>query len=272
MALTNRFTWLLREPLIHFLIAGALVFALFGGGVDDPADRSITVTEAQVRGLTEQWEQTWRRQPTQTEIDGLIRDYIKDEVYYREAIRLGLDQNDTMMRRRMRSKMEFLIAAQSENEMPSNVALQAWLNTNKSKYMTGSALSFDQVFVNGDTAAAAKILVQLKQGGASSSLGDPLLVPATFEAAQAQDIDEQFGGGFAKQIAQQPMGQWAGPVRSGFGQHLIRLRKVVPGAVPPLDQVRQAVENDWREAKRMDREDKSYQALLDGYTIRIAKP
>jgi peptidyl-prolyl cis-trans isomerase C len=270
--LIDRIAPLLREPLVHFLIAGALIFALFGRGAGDPADRSIIVTEAQVRGLTAQWEQTWQRQPTSAEIDGLIRDYIKDEVYYREAIRLGLDQDDIIMRRRMRSKMEFLVAAQSENEAPTEAELQAWFERNKAKYTTGATLSFDQVFVDGNHAATASILARLKQGADPVTLGEPLLVPAKLDMIQAQEVDRQFGDGFAKQVAQQVAQQWVGPVESGFGQHIVRLRKLAPGAVPPLAQVRQAVENDWRETNRKVREAKAYQALLDGYTIRIAKP
>ena len=265
----SRIVPLLREPLVHFLIAGALVFAVFGGTVD-PADRSITVTESQIRGLAEQWEATWQRQPTPAEVDGLIRDYIKDEVYYREAIRLGLDTDDIVMRRRMRSKMEFLVAAQSENEAPSDVTLQAWLDGHKSKYAASKAVSFDQVFVGeGD---AARISAQLKTGMNPATLGAPLSVPAALQDNHVEDIDRQFGEGFANRIAQQPLGQWEGPVESGFGAHIVRVRKVSAGSAPSLSKIRQKVENDWREANRKSREGKAYQALLDGYTIRIAKP
>ncbi len=265
----SRIAPLLREPLVHFLSAGALVFAVFGGVVD-PADRSITVTEPQIRSLAEQWEATWQRQPTPDEVDGLIRDYIKDEVYYREAIRLGLDTDDIIMRRRMRSKMEFLVAAQSENEAPNDATLQAWLDGHKSKYATSKMVSFDQVFVgDGD---ADRISAQLKTGMNAATLGAPLSVPPALEESQTQDIDRQFGEGFANRIARQPIGQWEGPVVSGFGAHIVRVRKVNAGSVPALSKIRQSVENDWREANRKSREGKAYQALLDGYTIRIANP
>ncbi len=266
----NRFAPLLREPLVHFLIAGALVFALFGGAANDPADRTITVSASQISGLVGQWEQTWQRQPTPAEVDGLIRDWIKDEVYYREAIRLGLDKDDIIMRRRMRSKMEFLVAAQSESETPSGVELQNWLDEHKAKYATNPALSFDQIFIG--EGSAAGILAQLRQGANPATLGSPLGVPPAMEAVQAQEIDRQFGDGFAKRVAAQPLTLWSGPVESGFGLHLVRVRKVTPGALPALGQIHKAVENDWREANRQSRETKAYQALLDGYTIRIAKP
>ncbi len=262
---------LVREPLVHFLVAGALIFAVWGGG-GDVADRTITVTEAQVRGLAEQWEQQWHRQPTPAEIDGLIRDLVKDEVYYREAVRMGLDKDDIIIRRRMRSKMEFLVAAQAENETPTDTALQRWLDGHRRDYATNPMLSFDQVYVGSDAARAAVALANIVKGADPARFALPLSVPAALDDAPSGDIDRQFGDGFAKAVAALPPGGWAGPVASGFGQHLVRLRKLVPGAVPPLAAVRKAVENDWREANRTTRENAAYQALLDGYTIRIAKP
>jgi peptidyl-prolyl cis-trans isomerase C len=271
VTLVERVKRFAREPLVHFLVAGALVFSIWGGG-GDSADRSIIVTEAQVRALTEQWEQQWHRQPTPAEVDGLIRDLIKDEVYYREAIRLGLDQDDIIIRRRMRSKMEFLVAAQTENEVPSEAELQRWLDTHRRDYANSPALSFDQIYIGNDADRARAALAQLDKGADPATLALPLSVPPTLDATSAVEIDRQFGDGFANTIAALPPGRWAGPVASGFGQHLVRLRKQAPGTVPPLASVRQAVENDWREANRVRRENAAYQALLDGYTIRIAKP
>ena len=266
----GRIAPLLREPLVHFLVAGAAVFWLFGGAADDPADRSITVGEPQIIVLAKQWEATWQREPTPAEVDGLIRDHIKDEVYYREALRLGLDEGDIIMRRRMRSKMEFLVAAQSEGEAPSDDALQNWLIVHKAKYATNPSISFDQVFIGaGD---AARLLAALKAGANPATLGSPLSVPAMLEDARGEEVDRIFGEGFAKLIAAQPLGIWSNSIASGFGEHIVRVRKVVAGSVPPLSTIRQSVENDWREANRKSRESRAYQALLDGYTIRIAKP
>lgn len=260
----------LREPLVHFLIVGAVIFWLFGSAANDPADRSITVSEPQITMLAKQWEATWQRAPTQVEVDGLIRDHIKDEVYYREALRLGLDEGDIIMRRRMRSKMEFLVAAQSEDEAPSDAALQDWLNAHKAKYAANPSISFDQTFVGeGDP---ARVLVELKAGENPTRLGAQLSVPATLEDMRGEEIDRQFGEGFAKGIAAQPLGIWSGPVTSGFGAHIVRVRKVAAGSVPPLVVIRQTVANDWRDANRKTREARAYQALLDGYTIRIARP
>jgi hypothetical protein len=185
---------------------------------------------------------------------------------------MGLDKDDIIIRRRMRSKMEFLVAAQAENEVPSDAALQRWLDRHRRDYATNPVLSFDQIYVGSDAGRVAAALVELKKGVDPARLALPLSVPLTLDNAPSGDIDRQFGNGFAKAVAELPPGRWAGPVASGFGQHLLRLRKLTPGAVPLLTSVRKAVENDWREANRTARENAAYQALLDGYTIRIAKP
>ena len=122
------------------------------------------------------------------------------------------------------------------------------------------------------TGDPARTLAALKAGGNPATLSSPLSVPAKLDGARGEEIDRQFGEGFAKLIAAQPSGIWSGPIASGFGEHIVRVRKVVAGSVPPLSTIRQSVENDWRAANRKARETRAYQALLDGYTIRIAKP
>jgi peptidyl-prolyl cis-trans isomerase C len=265
-----RLTSLLREPLVHFLLAGLLVFALFGGGPDEPTNRTITIDEPQIRVLTEQWIDTWHRAPTQSDIDGLIRDHIKDEVYYREALALGMEEDDIIIRKRLRSKFEFLVAAQSEAETPSIATLQAWLEANRGRYVTSQTLSFEQVFVGGGDPMG--LLAQLKAGANANALRKPLSVPFVLTDAPAEDVDRQFGDGFAAALAQQQVGVWSGPIMSGFGSHIVRVSKRGQGTLPPLARIRQKVENDWRQANRKAREDKAYQALLDSYTIKIAKP
>ena len=129
MQFRERMTRALREPLVHFLLAGLAIFVFFAafGPEVDVGDRRIVVNEDQVRRLATQWSQTWQRPPSPTELDGLIRDYIKEEIYYREALRLGLDRDDMVVRRRMHSKMEFLATSETENMTATDDALRAWL-------------------------------------------------------------------------------------------------------------------------------------------------
>jgi hypothetical protein len=269
----------LREPLIHFLIAGAIVFAFssWRGEPADPASRTITVATADVERLATRFAQTWQRQPSADEIDALIREEIKDEIYAREAMRLGLGDDDAVIRRRLRNKMEFLARAEVDAVVPTDETLTAWMAKDPARYAERAAYDFDQIYVDATDNArgAAQIAAAqraLKDGGDWRTLGDAISLPKSMAATNADAIDAAFGEGFSNALAKVKPGTWAGPVTSGFGIHLIRVNRVIPGRAPPLSDVRQRVENDWRAATAADREARAYQALLDAYTIRIEKP
>jgi hypothetical protein len=264
----------LREPLVQFLLGGLaiFVFASWRGEAVDPASRTITLNEAQISRLAANFSQSWMRQPSPTEIDGLIRDYIKEEIYYREAIRMGLDADDAIIRRRLRSKMEFLAESQVETERPSDATLQAWLNRSPQRYAAGVRISFDQVYLGQQGANVAALLKQLRTGAQWQDKGVAITLPRSLERANQEAIRRDFGEEFANALAAQPMAQWNGPISSGFGQHLVRVRAIESSGIPQLSEVRQQVENDWRAATAKAREAKGYQTLLDSYTIKIAKP
>lgn len=274
----NMRRWL-REPLVQFLLGGLAIFglSLASGMSGDPESRTITITEPQVEQLAASFVQTWQRPPTQQEIDGLIRDYIKEEIYYREAQRMGLDIDDPIIRRRLRSKMEFLAKTEVEQARPDDATLQAWLDRNPSRYVTDATYSFDQVFLDaladGDTQARAKaLLVKLNKGEDWRTLGDAISLPRSVEQAERTSIARDFGDQFVESLADVKPGSWQGPIVSGFGLHLVKVREVKSSGKPRLADVRQTVENDWRAKTAADREARAYQALLDGYTIKIAKP
>jgi peptidyl-prolyl cis-trans isomerase C len=269
----------LKEPLVHFLLAGLALFLFFGwrGEAVDPASRTITITEAQVERLAANWSQTWQRPPTQNEVDGLIHDSVKEEIYYREGIRLGMDQDDPIIRRRIRSKMEFLANSELENEAPDNARLQQLLDQNPHKYAADTRYSFDQIYLaaQGEAAArsrAEKLIMALKKGADWQKLSDAISLPRSPDNVDRARIASDFGDEFAAAFANLKRGIWSGPIASGFGWHLVRVRKVQASKKPMLSEVRQAVENDWRSATIKAREAKAYQALLDSYTIRIANP
>lgn len=280
LRLRERSRTALREPLTHFLLIGLGIFVLLGafGEEANVGDRRIRLDEDQVRRLASQWSQTWQRPPSPAELDGLIRDHIKEEIYYREALRLGLDKNDMVVRRRLRAKMEFLATSETENMVASDADLQAWLDRNPARYAPDPVYSLDQVFVTvsgGEAAAIARakqLLGRLQAGAEPDALGDPISLPRTFDVASAFDINRQFGGEFTGALKSLPTGQWSGPVASGFGLHLVRIRNVVAPRKPKLAEVRQVIENDWRDATRESRENKAYQALLNGYKIEIERP
>lgn len=266
----------LKEPFVHFLIAGLALFAFFAirGEDIDPQSRVITIDEEQVSRLAASWQQTWQRPPTPAEIDTLIRDLIKEEIYYREALRLGLDSDDTVIRRRLRAKMEYLATAEAENAPVDDATLQAWLDKNPARYAAGTRYSFDQIYLgNGDPdQAAARARDALAQGNRWTAAGEPISLPASIDGQTLAAVSRDFGEAFAGNLGRLTEGTWSGPVASGFGSHLVRLRRVDRGVPAKLADVRQQVENDWRAATQKAREAKAYQALLDGYTIKIAKP
>lgn len=267
---------ILREPLVHFLIAGFFVFLLsaWRGEAADPESRQITITEAQVARLSANWEMTWRRPPEPQEIDALIRDYIKEEVYYREAKRLGLDEDDTVIRRRLRSKMEYLASAQIESAQADDATLQAWLDKYPARFAGDAIYSFDQIYL-GDSRRnqAAAILRALEAESRDwAAMGEPISLPKSLESTPRGEVERQFGPAFANSITIIRSDIWSGPVESGFGMHLVRVRNQQIAQKPKLADIRQAVENDWRSATAKQREAKAYQALLDGYAIRISKP
>ena len=261
----------LREPLVHFLAAGSVLFLLMAYfGAKDAADRNITITEAEVARLASQWEQTWRRPPTAQQLDNLIRDFIKEEVYVREATRLGLDADDPIIRRRLRAKMEFLAIAEIQNMEPDDAALQTYYEANKNRYAEQPAFSFDQQFLGEDQAAAKASVSALTAGKPVQT--QALSVVGSMDNASVDNIAQQFGDAFAKSLPTLPQGRWSGPVQSGFGWHAVRVRAVTTADSPQFADIRQRVSNDWRAETQAKREAAAYQALLDGYDIRIAKP
>jgi peptidyl-prolyl cis-trans isomerase C len=263
----------LREPLVHFLLAGLAVFlfSAWRGEAVDPASRTIELREADVGRLAAQFVDIWQRSPTPAELDGLIRDHVREEVYYREAMRMGLDADDAVIRRRLRSKMEYLASAQAENVAADDPVLQRWLDRHAARYSVGARFSFDQIYL-GSNADAATVRGALVRGADWRGLGRPISLPRSVDDANGEAIARDFGAQFAGALAAMKAGDWAGPVASGFGSHLVRLRTVAPGRKPALSEVRQRVENDWRAETVKQRAEAAYQTLLDGYTIRIEKP
>ena len=269
----------LREPLLHFLLAGLAIFlwSAWRGTEVDPASRTITIDAPHVERLAQAWTQTWQRPPNQREIDGLIRDYVREEIYYREALRLGLDKDDTVIRRRLMAKMEVLAAAEAANVEPTEAQLQRWLDGHRARFAPDTLTSFDQVYVAASDEVAARsranALLGRLQGGADwRGLGDTISVPGSMEAADSRAIVRLFGDDFAGALAGLQQGRWAGPVVSGYGLHLVRVRQVSAAGPVALADVRPQVEEDWRKAMVARRTEQAYQALLAQYDIRITPP
>jgi parvulin-like peptidyl-prolyl isomerase len=266
----------LREPLVHFLIAGTLVFWLMSARPRELGERRIEVNEAVVTGLAQRFHASFRRAPSQAEIDGMIRDYVRDQVYYREALRLGLDQNDEVVIRRLRRKMESLAVADAEALEPDDAELQALIDQDPARYAKEARFSLDQIYLGAETDAVRKVadaaLVRLREGGSSERLGAPTPLPAQIDSLPSGQIAGQYGDSFAASLETLPLGQWSGPVVSGFGLHLVKIKRREAAAPPKLADVRQRVTNDWRAAAVRKAEEDRFRDLLDGYEVTITMP
>lgn len=275
-------SWL-REPLVHFLLIGAGLFLLYNvlNRGESAAPRDIVVTEARVEALAENFARTWMRPPTAQEIKGLVDDYVAEEVYYREAVAMGLDSDDLVIRRRLRQKMEFISADVATATPPTDAQLQAYLAEHAEKFLMPPRLTFQQVYFStdkrGEGAArdAEKLLAELDAGRGPASpieAGDPTLLPPAMEAAAPQDIANAFGSEFAAAIEDAPVGQWAGPFPSGFGMHVVKVDAREAGTAPTLAEIRPLVQREWEAEQRRTVERALLDKLRARYDVRVEGP
>lgn len=275
-------SWL-REPLVHFLLIGAGLFLLYNvlNRGESDAPRDIVVSEARVEALAENFARTWMRPPTAQEIRGLIDDYVAEEVYYREAVAMGLDRDDLVIRRRLRQKMEFISADVATATPPTDAQLQAYLAEHAEKFLMPPRLTFQQVYFStdkrGEGAArdAEKLLAELDAGRGPASpieAGDPTLLPPAMEAAAPQDIANAFGSEFAAAIEDAPVGQWAGPFPSGFGMHVVKVDAREAGTAPTLAEIRPLVQREWEAEQRRTVERALLDKLRARYDVRVEGP
>lgn len=270
MAASDAVRTVLRDPLTHFLIGGALIFAFFAwrGEETDPASRTITVDRQVQAQIALDFERTLQRPPTDAELAALIDRWVREEVLYREALRLGFDAGDPVVRRRLAKKMDFLAASSAQAAEPTDAELETWYRANAARYAEDTSLSFDQVFHAARPAADARPPAQ----GDWRMLGDPSSLPDSIESRDLAQVAAIFGRDFAARIAGLTPGSgWAGPFASGVGWHFIRLRMVEPGKVPDLSQVRDRAVEDWRQDTAKAREEAAYRVLRDAYRVRIER-
>jgi len=272
---------LLKEPLVHFLVLGLIIFAVYHAlnRSNEQEPDKIVVTQARIEQLAGLFAKTWQRPPIAAELKGLIDDYVKEEILYREALALGLDNDDTVIRRRLRQKMEFLSDTVIGALNPTDEELETYLKSNMSKFELDPQIAFEQVFLNperrGDQIEedAASILEALNTNASADAakLGDATLLPLELDLTSATRISQTFGPQFAKAIDQLTPGAWGGPIKSTFGTHLVRVNKREPGRVPALNEVRAAVKREWATEQRKKLEDRRFTELLKRYDVSIER-
>ena len=281
--MTFRISTLAREPLLHFLLIGAALFAVYrvrGSAGEGPQDR-IVITAGAVDRLALTFSRVYMRPPTAEELRDLIDKEIREEVYSREAVAMGLDRNDEIIRRRLQQKLEFLSEDVGARRQATEAELRDYLARHPDRFRTETTLSFRQVYVGRESSdrtsedRARELLSRLRAAGPAADIGDlgeRLSLPSEYEAAASRDVARDFGTSFAAAIAELPIGRWEGPVASGYGRHLVLVTRRVPGALPALGEVRAAVEREWESEQRRRVNEKFYESLRAKYVVTVEVP
>lgn len=274
---------LLREPLVHFLLIGAalfLVFELFNDPAGSESDR-IVITPGQVQFLKANFTRTWQRSPSDQELQGLIDSHVHEEIFYREALALGLDRDDGIIRRRLQQKLEFMSDDLAGVAAPSDEQLQQFLATHPERFRTEPQVAFRHVFLNSDQrgksamAEAGLLLSQLTDPANATdpdTLGDDLMLPKSFDLSPASEIASLFGETFSNAIMKIEPGHWAGPISSGYGLHLVLVSEQVAGRVPELAEVRKVVEQEWAAVHKKELKEALYRKFREKYTVVFEQP
>ena len=231
------------EPLVHFLIVGLLIFVA-ATTLRANARPTLRINRQEIQQLAAYWQAQMQREPTKAELDGLIKERIDEEILSAEAKRLGLDQDDLIIRRRLAQKMAFATEDVSDAKEPKEDELLAWYRAHPGDYQTLSQAALRQLFFSDDRGARAEAdaraaLAALQKGGEAGS--DPSVLPLSYADVSLDSLAKDFGDDFAKLAATAPIGAWSGPVHSGFGWHLIRVESRKGTVATPFAQVRSEV-------------------------------
>jgi hypothetical protein len=272
----------LREPLLHFLAIGAALFLYFhfSGGGSGPTSNRIVLTAGQIDHLAAGFTKTWQRPPTAVEIKGLVDDWVREEIAVREAMAMGLDRDDTVIRRRLRQKLEFVVEDVVAAAPPTEQELHAWLAGHADSFRIEPQMAFRQVYVSRDRRGAAAetdaraLLARLRAAGLAAridDLGDSIMLPQEVDLSSRGDVARTFGDEFTGQIEVLAPGTWAGPIASGYGLHLVLVRERIEGSLPSLASVRQAVEREFQADRRTGQLAAMYERLLAKYKVVIEK-
>ena len=273
---------LIREPFIHFIFLGAAIFLAyhFLSARADNQPGKIVITQGDIASMMIGFSRTWQRPPTREELDGLIRDRVREEVYYREAITMGLDRDDPVIRRRLQQKLQFVTDDVAAPVEPTDTELSDYLKTHADVFRVDRKFTFNQVYLDPNkhrdqlARDANELLNQLQHGSSDfdlTSLGDTFLLEHRYVLAPATEITKQFGDKFAAKLGDAPIGQWFGPVESGYGTHLVFVEERTEGRQPELAEVRDAVRREWTNARRLESNEKFFQNLLKRYEVVVEK-
>jgi len=272
---------LLKEPLLHFLAAGALMFLLYGLIAEEPSSNStkrIVVTSEDIQRLGDSWKEQQKRSPSNTELHALIEAFIREEIYYREALAIGLDQQDPVIRRHLMQKMEFLSRDLADLSAPDESTLLAFMQANRQRYTPDMQISFNHIYFSPKrtgmpaevAARRTRALLSENHQIAHANAGDNFVLADAFARESKAELVRLFGESFVNDLSSVPMGSWQGPIRSNYGIHLVRVDELVIPGMPELSTVYEQVKADWAFERRTQTNELFYDQLKAHYDIEIA--
>jgi parvulin-like peptidyl-prolyl cis-trans isomerase-like protein len=266
---------LLAEPMLHFLVIGITVFAAYRWmAPGDSGGRRIVITQGVVDDLVTQHVAVRGREPSTTELNYLIESYVRDEILYREGVRLGLERDDIVVKRRVRQKIEMIAEEDASTRAPSDADLSAYLVANQARFVQPAILTFEQVFIGESTSgpgvhAVAFTREALRKGGDPEELGKPTLLPHQMTRTPADLVARDFGASFAAALEKVPVGEWVGPIDSSFGAHYVRVSDRTPAVAPQLAAVRDHVVREWENERRQRARNDAYTKMRGEYQVSI---
>jgi len=267
---------LLGEPMLHFVLIGIALFAVYRwmAPVDSGGHR-IVITQDVVNDLITQQVAARGRQPSSTELDHLIESYVREEILYREGVKLGLDRDDIVVKRRVRQKIELIAEEDASTRAPSDADLSAYLAANQARFMQPAILTFEQVFLGQHTSAPAVVRAaavtgeRLRSGASPERLGTPTLLPYRMTQTPADLVARDFGAAFAAALEKVPLAEWAGPIESSFGAHHVRVSDRTPPETPQLAAVRDQVVREWENERRQRARNDVFEKMRGDYQVSI---
>jgi peptidyl-prolyl cis-trans isomerase C len=275
----------LREPLVHFLLIGLLLFVASGARnhSSHPGSNRIELTVDDVRQLQMGFAAQWERQPTSQELSGLIESRIRDEILYREALALGLDKDDNIVKRRMAQKMEFLSEDVANAHEPNTAELRAWYEKNGERFAQPSRATFRHLYFSPDrrrgqrayadaVQALSKIVGQPQDSKTAAALADRFMFQDYYGDRSPEQLAKEFGPQFAQSIFKLKPGSWQGPIESGYGWHLVFVESFTTGRIPAFEEVEPDVKTAWLSDQRAEEWRKAYATMRAKYQVALPAP
>ncbi len=263
---------LIREPLLHFFVLGAGLFAVFAWNNDDAlqAPDDIVVDASRLDAIRLQFERVWQRPPTPEELQSLVDNWVREEILYREGLTMGLDRNDPVLRRRVAQKMEF-ISEELVEISPGRAEIEAWFADNAENYRVDPRFTFRQLYLDpsahDDTFEAVVDDTARALANGDVPDGDATLLPAALDDVTLADVRRTFGDRFAESLQGLAVGEWDGPIASGYGLHFVHVDSMQASRLPALDEVLAAVERDYRAERTRELKDAFYETLRKRYNV-----